>query len=128
MTQLTRTQAILIANAGMRETGALLPAPEGIAGKTLDRALEALFAKGLVRRTFPDGDETSDAATYILTDAGRAAVVPDTERVTMEVSVAPERPGGKLGAALKAVERKRGATISELTEVTGGRRIRRERH
>ncbi len=119
MTQLTRTQAILIANAGFRADGALLPAPEGIAGKTLDRALDALFTKGLVSRTFPDGDETSDAATYVLTDVGRAAAVFDTASVATEVSAAPERPGGKLGALLKAVERKRGATISELTEVTG---------
>ncbi len=119
MTQLNKTQVALIANAGARADGALLPAPEKIAGKILDRALEALLTKGLARRAFPDGDETADAATYVLTDAGHAAVVPDTARAAMAVAAAPERPGGKLGAVLKAVERKRGATISELAEVTG---------
>ncbi len=119
MTQLSKTHAALIANAATRDEGALLPAPEGIAGKALDRALEALLKKGLARRTFPDGDETAEAAIYVLTDAGRAAVVPDTPRVAMEVAVAPDRPGGKLGAVLKAVERRRGATIAELAEVTG---------
>ncbi|MCB2135323.1 MAG: DUF3489 domain-containing protein [Rhodobacteraceae bacterium] len=62
---------------------------------------------------------TADLATYVLTDAGRAAVVPDTARAAIAVAAAPERPGGKLGSVLTAVERKRGATISELTEATG---------
>ncbi len=119
MTKLSKTQAALIANAATRGEGALLPAPAGIAGTILDRALEALLTKGLAKQAFPDRDETSDAATYILTDAGRATVVPDTARVAMAVATAPERPGGKLGAVLKAVERKRGATISELAEATG---------
>jgi DNA-binding MarR family transcriptional regulator len=117
--QLTKTQVALIANAGTRADGALLPAPEGIAGKILERALEALLKKGLARRTPRDRDETAGAATYVLTDAGRAAVVPDTARVANEDVAAPERPSGKLGAVLKAVERKRGATIAELTESTG---------
>lgn len=119
MKQLTKTQVALIANAGTRADGALLPAPEGITGKILDHALEAQVTKGLARRSFPDGDASAGAATYVLTDAGRAAVVPDTARVAMEVAAAPERPGGKLGVILKAVERKRGATIAELTEATG---------
>jgi hypothetical protein len=119
MTKLSKTEAALIAKAAMRDEGALLPAPEGIAGKILDRALEALLTKGLARRAFPDEVESADAATYVLTDAGRAAVVPDTARAAMAVVAAPERPGGKLGAVLKAVERKRGVTISELTEATG---------
>jgi DNA-binding MarR family transcriptional regulator len=119
MTQLTRTQAILIANAGSRADDALLPATEGITGKTLDRTLDALFTKGLVSRTFPDGDKTAEAAIYVLTDARRAAVVPDSPRVAMKVAAAPDRPSGKLGVVLKAVERRWGATISELTEVTG---------
>jgi DNA-binding MarR family transcriptional regulator len=119
MTQLSKTHAALIANAATRDEGALLPSPEGIAGKTLERALEALLKKGLARRTPRDGDETAGAATYVLTDAGRAALVPDTPRVAIKVAVAPERPGGKLGVILKAVERKRGATILELTESTG---------
>ena len=119
MTKLSKIQASLIANAATRDEGALPPAPEGIAGKALDRALDSLLTKGLARRAPPDGDETADAAVYVLTDAGRAAVVPDTAVVAIAVAAAPERPGGKLGAVLKAVERKRGATISELTEVTG---------
>jgi hypothetical protein len=117
--QLTKTQVALIANAGTRADGALLPAPEGIAGKILDLALEALLTKGLARRAFPDGGEAADAATYVLTDSGRAVVVPDKARVAMEDVAAPERPSGKLGAVLKAVEHKRGATIAELTEATG---------
>ncbi|MDI3337463.1 DUF3489 domain-containing protein [Defluviimonas aestuarii] len=119
MTKLSKTEAALIAKAATRDEGALLPAPEGIAGKILDRAPEALLTKGLARRAFTDGDETAVAATYVLSDAGRAAVVPDTTDIVNEVVAAPERPGGKLGAVLKAVERKRGATISELIEATG---------
>ncbi len=119
MTKLSKTEAALIANAATRDEGALLPPPEGIAGKVLDCALQALVAKGFAKQAFPDGDETADAASYVLSDAGRAAVVPDTTDIAKEVVAAPERPGGKLGAVLKAVERKRGATISELAETTG---------
>ncbi len=119
MTKLSNIQAALISNAATRDEGALLPAPEGIAGKVLDRALEALVTKGFARRAFADGVESADAATYVLTDSGRAVVVHDTARVAIAVAAAPERPGGKLGAVLKAVERKRGATIAELAEVTG---------
>lgn len=63
MTKLSKTEAALIANAATRDEGALLPAPEGIAGKVHDRALEALVTKGLAKQAIPDGDETADAAT-----------------------------------------------------------------
>lgn len=119
MTKLSKTQAALIAKAATRDEGARLPAPAGIAGTILDRALGALVSKGLAKRALLDGEETADAAAYVLTDAGRAAVAPDAARVAKEDVAAPERPSGKLAAVLKAIERKRGVTISELTEATG---------
>ncbi|MCV2873015.1 hypothetical protein OEZ71_11995 [Defluviimonas sp. WL0050] len=80
MTKLSKTEAALIANAATRDEGALLLAPEGIAGKVHDRALEALVTKGLAKQAIPDGDETADAATYFLTGAGRAAFRPSCPR------------------------------------------------
>ena len=118
MTQMTKTQADLIGTARTREDGALLPAPAGITGKAFERALEALVKKGLVARAPWVADETEDTASHFLTDAGRAAVVLDAAPVA-EDGATQERPGGKLGVALKAVERKRGATLADLTEATG---------
>jgi len=120
MTQLTKTQTALIENAISRDDGALLPAPKGIADKAMDRALAGLVRKGFAMSAALTGGEPEDGAGYILTEAGRVAVTSEEAPAPEDaITAPPARPGGKLGAVLKAVERKRGATLAELVDATG---------
>lgn len=123
MTKLTQLQTTLIEQAALRPDGALLPAPDGVAtAKTLTRALDALLRKGLATRVAATDEEGDEAGALVLTEAGRA-VVTAASNASGEGTVPPLRgpaaPGGKLGVVLKAIGRKRGATLAELTTVTG---------
>lgn len=121
MARLTKPQTVIIDQAAKRADGALLPEPEALSATdtALNRALDGLVTKGLATHAGVDDGK----AGYVLTDAGRAALVPGGKSATVVAasapSDAPARPGGKLGAVLKAVEHKRGATLAELTAATG---------
>lgn len=124
MPKLTKLQATLIKNASTRADGALLPAPEAVSATdaALTRALAGLVKKGIARQRTMRGLD-GETTVFFLTAAGRSVPGPNAgnpeavpERAATPAQV---RPGGKLGAVLKAVERKRGATLAELAETTG---------
>ena len=124
MPKLSRLQTTLIDHAKARPDGALLPAPEGVSatGTALSRALEGLVKRGgATCAPVPDADD--NARAFFLTEAGRAALDPSSGTPGVDAEVvappAPARPGGKLGAVLKAIGRKRGATLAELADTTG---------
>jgi DNA-binding MarR family transcriptional regulator len=125
MTKLTELQTALIEQASERADGALLPAPESgpATGTALNRALEGLVRKGLATRTATSTEDGGEVWSFVLTDAGRAAVaaeeVTPTEDAAQPPSQRPAAPGGKLGVLLKAIGRKQGATLAELTAATG---------
>jgi DNA-binding MarR family transcriptional regulator len=89
----------------------------------LNRALDGLVRKELAERVVSPAGECGEAGSVILTDVGRAAVDAALDTATEDLAAPPLResaaPGGKLGVVLKAIGRKRGATLAELTEVTG---------
>jgi DNA-binding MarR family transcriptional regulator len=124
MTRLTKLQTSLIELAKERPDGALRPVPESIkaTATAVTRALDGLVRKGLATHVATSDKDGADAGTFVLTEAGRVAV--DTAKnassegaASLPLGSAP--PGGKLGAVLKAIGRKRGATLAELSEATG---------
>lgn len=126
MTKLTKLQTALIEQALARTDSALQPAPETAATsrRALDRALNGLVRMGLAARSAACGDEAAEDGALVLTDAGRAALAPEeaetsTADVPPSAAPSPYVPTGKLGIVLKAIGRKRGATLAELTEATG---------
>ena len=125
MTKLTRLQTALVEQAMERADGALLPAPETLSATelALNRALSGLVRRGLAARMTTPGEEGDAVGPLFLTDAGRTALAAADEGATGGDATTrlpqPTPPGGKLGAVLKAIGRKRGATLAELTEATG---------
>ena len=125
MTKLTKLQTALIEQATTRADGALLLAPENasVTDAALTRAMEGLVKKGLATLSeMPDADDREGPA-FFLTQLGRNVAANEGKDVTCGKKIVsvdePTRPGGKLGAVLKAIGRKSGATLSELTEATG---------
>ena len=134
MTRFTKLQTSLMEVAKERPDGALRPVAEslGATEAALTRALDGLVRKGLVTHVAAPDEEGAEAGSLVLTEPGRA-VVTATNGVSVEVTTTdvsftkrpapppgvPIAPGGKLGAVLKAIGRKRGATLAELTAATG---------
>ena len=125
MTNLTKLQRTLIEHAMERPDGALRPAPQSSTATTtaVTRALDGLVRKGLATQVAASEEEGADTGSVVLTEAGRAVVTAAdsvaTEDGAPSTPGGPSAPGGKLGAVLKAIGRKRGATLAELTEATG---------
>lgn len=124
MTKLTKLQTTLIKGATMRPDGTLLPELDGKAATAtaLSRALDGLVRKGLAMQVASPVEEGAEVASFVLTDAGRAAVAAADGASTQNAARplrGPAAPAGKLGMVLKAISRKRGATLAELTEATG---------
>lgn len=124
MTKLTKLQTALIEQATTRADCALLPAPESVSvtDAALTRALAGLVKNGLATQSMVP-DAGGEGPAYHLTEAGRTASGAEAGCSVGEAEAAatpePARPGGKLGAVLKAIGRKRGATLAELAEATG---------
>jgi DNA-binding MarR family transcriptional regulator len=124
-TRLTKLQRTLIEHAMARADGALRPASESITATeaAVTRAVEGLVRRGLATQVAAPDEAGAEAGSLVLTEAGRA-VVTDMNSVSAE-EAAPSTPreaaapGGKLGVVLKAIRRKGGATLVELTEATG---------
>ena len=125
MTKLTKLQTALIEGAAMRPDGSLLPAPEGTAttAAALSRALGGLVRKGLTIQVAAPDEAGAEAGSLVLTETGRAVVIAANSVSAEEATPSTPRgaglPGGKLGVVLKAIGRKRGATLAELTRATG---------
>lgn len=124
MTKLTKLQTALIEGATKRPEGFLLPAPEGTAATAavISRALDGLVRKGFAVQVAASDEVDAATAAYVLTEAGCAAVAVadggssgDAARPLSDQAA----PSGKLGTVLKAIGRKRGATLAELTRATG---------
>ena len=121
MTKLTKLQYALIETAAICAEGALLPAPDTAAASdaALRRALNGLIRLDLAEQ----GKDDADSSMFVLTEAGREVVVRKNDATKPgDAPTSPTsqpRPGGKLGVVLKAIRRKRGATLAELTEITG---------
>ncbi|MDU8912865.1 DUF3489 domain-containing protein [Aestuariicoccus sp. MJ-SS9] len=125
MTKLTKLQTALIEQATKRADGALLPVSEMacVTDAALTRAMDGLVQKGFATRIeMPDADDREGPA-FFLTQIGRNVAANEGRDVTCGKKIPsadePKRPSGKLGAVLKAIGRKRGATLAELTEATG---------
>jgi hypothetical protein len=125
MTKLTKLQTALIERATDRADGALLPAPQGVlaAATALNRALDGPVRKEFATRVATPDEAGGEVGSFVLTDAGRAAVadeeVTSTKGAAPSPTPRPAAPGGKLGVLLKAIGRKQGATLAELTAATG---------
>ncbi len=125
MTRLTKRQRTLIEHAMERPDGALRPASESITGTetAVTRALDGLERKGLATQLAVPDEAGAVAGSLVLTEAGRAVVTDVSSVSAAEAAPSTPReasaPGGKLGAVLKAIRRKRGATLVELAEATG---------
>jgi DNA-binding MarR family transcriptional regulator len=125
MTRLTKLQTALIEGAAMRPDGALRPMSESIAAtKTaVTRALDGLVRTGLATHAAAPDEAGAEAGSLVLTEAGRAVVTAVNSVSTKDAAPSTPRgaaaPVGKLGVVLKAIGRKRGATLAELTEATG---------
>lgn len=142
MTRLSDTQLILLATAAQRSDGSLLPPPDtlGAAGGRIAKAVTALVKRGFAA----EADVPDAAAAYrsegerpigvVITDAGRTVIAanepaaeepPAVEPLPPEPNVAPEPATAaplaatKIGTVLALLQRDRGATLDELTSVTG---------
>ena len=124
MTTLTKLQTMLIEQAMERADGALLVPAEGTpaTATAVTRALDGLVRRGLATHLAASDLESAEAGTFVLTETGRTAVA-TAKTASAEGAASSPRgsaaPGGKLGAVLKAIGRKRGATLAELTAATG---------
>jgi DNA-binding MarR family transcriptional regulator len=125
MTRITKRHSTLIEQAMERPDGALRPAPQSVSetATAMTRALDGLVRKGLAPQVAAPDEAGAEAGSLVLTEAGRAAVTAvnsvSTKDAAPSMPPGTAAPGGKLGAVLKAIGRKRGATLAELTEVTG---------
>jgi DNA-binding MarR family transcriptional regulator len=125
MTRLTKLQRTLIEHAMARPDGALRPAPESITATetAVTRAVDGLVRMGLATQVAAPDEAGAEAGSLVLTEAGRSAVTAVNSVSNKDTAPSTPRgaaaPGGKLGVVLKAIGRKRGATLVELTEATG---------
>lgn len=147
MRKLSDSQSILLSAASSREDGNLLPPPEGLKarGAALDRTLDALLRRGLIATTptavaermwkrLGTDDDQAFGTRLVLAAAGFVALgleppardLPESEPADSPVEAEPEpltaipsRPGGKLGAVIDAIAQPEGASLDELTALSG---------
>ena len=149
MTQLSDTQAIILSAAAQRSERIALPLPDSLRGGAAAKVVGTMIAKGLLqevevnsRRGEPVWRETGDGhgTTLVATDAGLAAIgIEPDDTETMPTSAAqalPEdhtpdsnaeaaqsmrtpRAGTKQAALIAMLRMPDGATIEEITAVTG---------
>ncbi len=147
MHKLSDTQSILLTAAANRDDANLLPPPDGLKarGAALDRTLNSLLRRGLIATTPTSVAEqrwkhlgTEDHQAFgtglVIAAAGFLALgleprTPDlpasgpadssAEAEPSDVTATPSRPGGKLGAVIDAIARPQGASLDELTALSG---------
>ena len=139
MTRLSDTQMILLLTASARGDRSILPVPESVStgGRALDRTLASLLKRGLVAERIVNDvaaswrrGDNGESSGLSITTAGLEAIgarpddaADDAEMEThAEAGSSPavaERPSGKLGTIVAAVEAEQGATIDELSSAVG---------
>jgi hypothetical protein len=144
MPKLTETQAVLLSAAAARRDLRVLPAPKTleVEESTLGRPLRTLLRRGLINVADGEGGRkpgkragahaaAGPVGNFVITAAGLAAIgveasepeapAPAGEAAVDEPLSAPEptRPAGKLALLLDAVSARDGATIDELTRLSG---------
>ena len=138
-TKFTLTETTILVAAAARRNGHILPLPEEAdpTSPKVIKLLKSMLAAGLIeeRRTTSAKcawrtDSDGQHRLLRLTELGRttaeqgAQPATSTPSVTPEVVTAPEvdrprPPGGKLGLVLSAVQSGSGASIGDLTALTG---------
>ena len=139
MTRLSDPQTILLSTASARGDHSVLPVPETVSagGRALDRTLSLLLKRGLVAESTVRDDaatwrrgENDEFIGLTITAAGLEAIgaEPDaaaggaeaeTDAQADSSPAGAERPSGKLGTIVAAVEAEQGATIDELAGAVG---------
>ena len=154
--KLTDAQRVILAAAGARESGLVLPIPKSLGNNrgTLSVILKSLLSRGLVteRPILPDEELWRDTAElgrttlvissdgltaigidplqHVVHDSSNALLVDETRETALSgrlgVSVEERealatfpKPGSKLGALVKALRQRDGATIAQLMDATG---------
>jgi DNA-binding MarR family transcriptional regulator len=138
-TKLSDVHYVLLAAAANRESGSLLPPSASVKSPraSITKAIRTLISRG-----FAEEADTRDPQAIwreegerkigvVITDAGRAAIAV-TDGKPVETSPAPEpdpappppdaaatRPATKQALVIKMLQRKQGASITELVEATG---------
>lgn len=134
MKKLNDLHRVLLATAGRRDDGSLLPLPDTLNAPS-DRVRRAIA--GLLKAGYAEENTVQDAARtwreygdarfgVRITDAGRAAIgivdaAPDEEAAQMPVAngAEPAKKQTKAALVLTMLSRAEGATIAELTAATG---------
>lgn len=134
MKKLNDLHRVLLATAGGRDDGSLLPLPNTL-NASADRVRSAIA--GLLKAGYAEESTVQEAARtwrehgdarfgVRITDAGRAAIgivdaAPDEETSHMPVAngAEPAKKQNKAALVLAMLERSEGATIAELTAATG---------
>lgn len=124
---------VLLATAAQRKTGNLLPAPESI-GHQASRMRKAI--PGLLRRRLVEEVPVTDAGTawreqegrpigLVITDPGCKMigagdiVTPSDEGEVVPPVASLSPPASKITHVIALLSRKEGATLDELTDMTG---------
>jgi hypothetical protein len=130
MPKLNDLQTILLSTASQRESGSLLPPPDGVtAGARITKALAALTASGLAaeRDTTDRGSiSRTDGDLHVglfITSAGLEAIGVEPEEgaglAEPDVPAAAPARTPKSAAVLALLGREQGATVAELIAATG---------
>lgn len=139
MTRLSDTQTILLSTASARGDRSILPVPGSVSagGRALDRTLGSLLKRGLIAEGMVNDEaaswrrgEEGEFLGLSVTAAGLEAIGAEPDEAAGEVEVETnaqadsspvfaERPSGKLGTIMAAVEAEQGATIDELAGAVG---------
>ena len=139
MTRLTDTQSLILISAASRPGNLAMPLPEGLHGAAAKKVVTLMVERGMIeevdadlRREEPLWRETGDGhgTTLIATEAGLAAIgiepvvakaMAGLRKPKPEADAAPFslREGTKQAALIALLKTPDGASIPEITAVTG---------
>ncbi len=129
MAKLTDIQLLLLTTAATRTDGSLLPPPDQLAdlATRVRRAITSLIKQALVAEVDAGADDrvwreaNGTRFGVAITDAGRALVgveaVPPAPPKVVEPDIA--QPITKIETLVMMLRAERGATLAEMTQVTG---------
>ncbi len=140
MTELTKTQTIILSAGAQRPDNIALPLPKGLAGAAAKMAVSKMIEQGWLqevdaklRRHEPLWRETGEGhgTTLVVTDAGLLAIgiepvvvktvlaIRERAAVTSALEVPTARPGTKQATLIAMFRVQDGATIEEIMAATG---------
>jgi hypothetical protein len=136
--RLSDLQLILLSTASQRETGAVLPVPDTLAGQTdrLAKEIPPLLKRQLIEeapvtdKAHAWREQDQQPMGLFITDAGRTLIVADdsgdadpSPQADPDAPSAPAsampRAGSKTELVLGLLQRAEGATLAELVAATG---------